>query len=147
MNLKTEQLLKVIEQASGIPDILQKKDELNEIIEKFSAVEEYLKRFGTLEELTEHLQSMEDKMYVCKEYLTTNEAAKYLSICKFTLLEAVRRREIPHYAPPSKTYYFAKADLDAWVNSYRVPTQKEMDETLEKQFKHFKQANKRSRKE
>jgi excisionase family DNA binding protein len=90
---------------------------------------------------------MEDMLYVCKEFLTTNEAVKYLSICKFTLLEAVRRREIPYYTPPSKTYYFAKADLDAWVNSYRVPTQKEMDETLEKQFKHFKPSNKRYRKE
>lgn len=147
MNLKTEQLLKVIEQASGIPEILNKKEELDEIIAKFTAVEEYLKRFGSLEELTEHFKSMEDMLYVCKEFLTTNEAVKYLSICKFTLLEAVRRREIPYYTPPSKTYYFAKADLDAWVNGYRVPTQKEMDETLEKQFKHFKPSNKRYRKE
>lgn len=42
MNLKTEQLLKVIEQASGIPEILNKKEELDEIIAKFTAVEEYL---------------------------------------------------------------------------------------------------------
>ena len=94
MNLKTEQLLKVIEQASGIPEILNKKEELDDIIAKFTAVEEYLKRFGSLEELTEHFKRMEDMLYVCKEFLTTNEAVKYLSICKFTLLEAVRRREI-----------------------------------------------------
>ena len=39
MNLKTEQLLKVIEQASGIPEILNKKEELDDIIAKFKAVE------------------------------------------------------------------------------------------------------------
>lgn len=53
---------------------------------------------------------------------------QYLSMSKFTLLEAAKRRELPYYTPPSKSYYFLREELDEWVNSFRVPSQKEIDE-------------------
>ena len=118
MELKTKEILRLIERASGIPDILQRKDELEDIVNKFAVVEMYVERFSSLEELTEALKEIEDKLYVCKTFLTTNEAMKYLSIGKFTLLEAAKRGELPHYSPPSKCFYFAKDDLDKWMEGY-----------------------------
>ena len=134
MNFKTEEILNLIERSSGIPDLLSRKEELEAIIRKFENVEEYLKRFNSLEELTDHFKMMEDKIYVCKTYLTTNEAVKYLSMSKFTILEAVKRHELPYYTPPSKCFYFAKEDLDNWVRSFRVPSRKEMEENMMKEL-------------
>lgn len=128
MEFSSKEILKLIEQASGLPDILGKRGELTSLIFQFHEVEEYLKRFESLEELTRHLKEVEDRMYVCKSYLTTNEAMQYLSMSKFTLLEAVKRRELPYYTPPSKSYYFLREELDDWVSSFRVPSQKEIDE-------------------
>lgn len=128
MKKTPEDIIKLIEKASGIQDLLSREGEINTLLQKFSIVEEYLKRFNSLEELTEHLTAIEDKLFVCKTYLSTQEAVKYLSICRNTLLEATRRREIPYYTPPSKSFYFSKEDLDNWIKGFRVSTLKEAEE-------------------
>jgi excisionase family DNA binding protein len=128
MEYSSKEILKLIERASGIPDILAKRETIEELLEKFTAVEEYLRRFQTLEELTLHLKEVEDKIYLCKEYLTTEEACKYLSLSKYTLREVVKRREIPFYTPPGKGYYFLRTELDEWVLGFRVPSASEAEE-------------------
>lgn len=126
MEMSSEEIVKLIERVSGIPEILEKKEELSSLINKFEKVESYLSRFGSLEELTGHLQEIENKIFLCKTYLTTNEAAAYVSMSKFTLLEAAKRGEIPYYTPPSKSFYFTKEELDKWLHSFRVPSRDDM---------------------
>ncbi len=133
MELNSEQIVKLIEQVSGIPELLKKEGELAEILEKFKKVEGYLSRFKNLEELTSHLMEIEDKIYLCKTYLTTNEAAAYVSMSKFTLLEAAKRGDITFFTPPSKFYYFTKEDLDNWLSGFRIPCNKELKEQIEKE--------------
>ena len=125
--------MKLIERVSDVPEILKKDGDLNEIIRKFRKVEEYLARFNNLEELTRHLREVEDKIYLCKTYLTTNEAAEYVAMSKFTLLEAAKRGDITFYTPPSKFYYFTKEDLDNWLSSFKIPSRKEMALQMEKE--------------
>lgn len=128
MEFSSKEILKLIEQASGLPDILSKRNELTSLIFQFHEVEEYLERFKSLEELTMKFKELEEKLYVCKSYLSTNEAAQYLSMSKFTLLEAAKRHELPYYTPPSKSFLFLRDELDEWVNSFRIPSLKEIDE-------------------
>lgn len=128
MEYSSKEILKLIERASGIPDILAKRESIEELLEKFSAIEEYLGRFKSLEELTLHLKEMEDKIYLCKGYMTTEEACKYLSLSKYTLREVVKRREIPYYTPPGKGYYFLREELDEWVMGFRVPSSREAEQ-------------------
>ena len=112
MKLDSAELLKLAERLENVRDILEKQGNVDELLDKFATVEAYLARFSSLEELTAHLKQMEDKIYAAKTYLTTNEAIKYLSMSKWSLLEAAKRRELPYYIPPGKSYYFAKEDLD-----------------------------------
>jgi len=128
MEYSSKEILKLIERASGIPDILAKRGSIEELLDKFSAIEEYLGRFKSLEELTLHLKEMEDKIYLCKDYMTTEEACKYLSLSKYTLREVVKRKEIPYYTPPGKGYYFLRSELDEWVMGFRVASSKETEE-------------------
>lgn len=134
MDFETKELVKLIEQVSGLKDLMKKKEEFEMITSRAEAVKESLKRFGSMDELTSKLQQIEEQIYVCKHFLNTNEAAKYLSINKRTLLSAAQRKEITYYNPPSKYYYFERNDLDAWVASFRITSHKESDINLEKKL-------------
>jgi excisionase family DNA binding protein len=120
MEFSAKEILCLIERASVIPDILRQKEEIEDLLVKFEDLEAYLKRFHSLDELLSHMRDLEDKVYMLKTYLTTEEAGKYLAISKYTLREAVKHRELPFYTPPGKGYYFQKDDLDAWMESFRV---------------------------
>lgn len=120
MEFSAKEILCLIERASVIPDILRQKEEIEDLLVKFEDLEAYLKRFHSLDELLSHMRDLEDKVYMLKTYLTTEEAGKYLAISKYTLREAVKQRALPFYNPPGKGYYFLKDDLDAWMESYRI---------------------------
>lgn len=127
MDLETKDLMKLLEQVGNLKDIMEKKDELGMMLSRFESAEENLKRFGSMDELISRLKQIEDQIYVCKHFMNTDEAARYLSINKRTLLNAAQRNDIPYYNPPSKFYYFERDDLDAWVASFRIPSRKEVD--------------------
>ncbi|NRR04565.1 helix-turn-helix domain-containing protein [Brevibacillus sp. RS1.1] len=48
------------------------------------------------------------------ERLTVKEAAVYIRISEYTLREAVRKKQIPHYRIGSRIL-FRKAALDEWI--------------------------------
>ena len=121
MELSAKEILKLVEQASAIKDVIERKTEFSDMISRYEAVEERLQRFGDMDDLIAHFNEMEERIYLCKHYMNTDEAAKYLSINKRTLLNAAQRNELPYYTPPSKYYYFEKEDLDKWVSGFRVP--------------------------
>ena len=120
MEFSAKEILCLIERASVIPDILRRKEEIEDLLVKFEDLEAYLKRFRSLDEMLSYMRELEDKVYMLKTYLTTEEAGKYLAISKYTLREAVKQRALPFYTPPGKGYYFLKDDLDAWMESYRI---------------------------
>ena len=120
MEFNVKEILRLIERASVIPDILRQKEEVENLIVKFEDIEMYLERFHSLDELISHMRELEDSIYLFKTYFTTEEAAKYLSISKYTLREAVKSKALTYYTPPGKGYYFLKSDIDAWMESFRV---------------------------
>mgnify|MGYP003313625413 FL=1 len=127
MDLETKDLMKLIEQVGNLKDIMEKKDELSMMLSRFETAEGNLRRFGSMDELISRLKQIEEQIFVCKHFMNTDEAAKYLCINKRTLLNAAQRNDIPYYNPPSKFYYFERDDLDAWVASFRIPSRKEVD--------------------
>ena len=133
MEFTSQQIINLIERASGLSGIISKRESIEELLKKFSAVEEYMSRFHSLEELTLHLKEMEDMIYMCKEYMNMEEACKYLSMSKYTLREVVKKREIPYYTPPGRGYYFMKRELDEWVSGFRVASLKEVQDEMNQQ--------------
>lgn len=148
MEFNVKEILRLIERASVIPDILRQKEEVENLIVKFEDIEMYLERFHSLDELISHMRELEDSIYLFKTYFTTEEAAKYLSISKYTLREAVKSKALTYYTPPGKGYYFLKSDIDAWMESFRVESnpgcdkadeeEEEEDVDIRAQFEAFK---------
>ena len=128
MEFNVKEILRLIERASVIPDILRQKEEVENLIVKFEDIEMYLERFHSLDELISHMRELEDSIY-----FTTEEAAKYLSISKYTLREAVKSKALTYYTPPGKGYYFLKSDIDAWMESFRVESNPGCDKADEEE--------------
>ena len=80
MEFSSNEILKLIERASGIPDFLSKKTDIELLLGKFQSVEEYLARFGSLDELVTFFKRFEEKMFMLKTFLTTEEASKFVGV-------------------------------------------------------------------
>ena len=53
------------------------------------------------------------------KYLTLEEAAELLRICKSTLYKKTSLREIPFYKPGGKLILFLRADLERFLETNR----------------------------
>ena len=128
MEFSKTDILRLIERASAIPELLSRREEIETLVARFKEVESYLERFGSLEELITHLRWLEDQLYMCRKYMSTDDAARYLSLSKFTLREVIKKRELSYYTPPGKGYFLLKEDLDAWMDTFRVEKLSAIDE-------------------
>ena len=59
--------------------------------------------------------------------LTTTEAAHYLGVKPSYLYKMMMRRAIPYYKPGGKLCFFSRDDLDAWLTSIRIKSQREIE--------------------
>ncbi|WP_337880901.1 helix-turn-helix domain-containing protein [Rheinheimera sp.] len=62
---------------------------------------------------------------VHKSVLTMDECADYTGLSKHYLYKLTHNRLIPHFKPNGKKVYFQREELDAWLSSNRVCTQRE----------------------
>ena len=80
MEFSKTDILRLIERASAIPELLSRREEIETLVARFKEVEAYLERFQSLEELITHLKWLEDQLYMCKTYMSTDAltADKYV---------------------------------------------------------------------
>jgi excisionase family DNA binding protein len=65
------------------------------------------------------------------EFLTLEEAAKFLSISNSALYKKTSNKEIPYYVPGGKKIYFKKADLENWIFKSKVESIEEIETSTE----------------
>lgn len=71
-----------------------------------------------------------------KEVLTSAEAAKYLGVSKSCLYKWTMSRQIPHYKSPSgKLCFFNRKEIEAWMQSFKVATNDELEQQALKRNK------------
>ena len=67
-------------------------------------------------------------LITAKAVLTSDEAARYLGITKSYLYKLTMRREIPHYKPQGKICYFNRREIETWLQTNRVATDREISD-------------------
>ena len=134
------ELLERLEEAKRI---LDNPDRIDDMILKLSRLEKFLSKFGTIKELAEHLHFIEHKMYMVKEFLTTDEAADFLRISKSLLYKLTRTREIPIYKPNGKNIYIHRDDLNRWIRQNKVLSEEELEEAAITRLNNLRSKNKR----
>lgn len=71
-----------------------------------------------------------------KEILTSEEAAKYLGVSLSCLYKWTMSRQIPHYKSPSgKLCFFNRKEIEAWMQSFKVATNDELEQQALKRNK------------
>ena len=63
-----------------------------------------------------------------KDVLTSDEAAVYLGVSKSFLYKLTMRKEIPHYKPNGKLYFFERLELNRWAEQGRCATATELQD-------------------
>lgn len=90
-----------------------------------------LYRFGDrLDEILSRLDSLESNQnFATKQYLTKQEAARYLGKTNNFVDNLVRSREVSYYQPTENGYsvYISKAELDRWITKIRYRSKKEIN--------------------
>lgn len=120
MEVSKNDILKIIEEASGLRDILSKTNEIQHMIEQLKSLKDVTEHFKSIDELTSQVKDVEKKLFILKNFLTSEEAANYLSVTRHAIREAVKRGDLNYYHAPCKGYHFTKEDLNAWLSKYRV---------------------------
>ena len=120
-------LLKRVEAAQSF---IEKKGDIEELLKKFHSIESLLSKFGTLDELVSHLDWIKSKVYLCKEFLTPDEAANYLGVTKRTIYKISSTKEINVYKPSAKCIYFNIEDLNDWIRKVKVMSQEELERSI-----------------
>lgn len=67
-------------------------------------------------------------VFISKEVLTSDEAAKYMGVSKSYLYKLTMRKQIPHYKPMGKMCYFDRLELQKWLKNNRVTTESEINQ-------------------
>ena len=80
-----------------------------------------------LEKIEARLTNLENLLIGTKEVLTFDEAAIFTGLSKSYLYKLTSTRQIPHYKPTGKMVYFNRIELEAWLQTNRVSTTKELD--------------------
>lgn len=86
--------------------------------------------------MAEELQKVADlvaanTIFCTKEVLTSDEAAKYMGVSKSYLYKLTMKQQIPHFKPMGKMCYFNRLELEQWLQSNRVATTTEIEQTAQ----------------
>ena len=122
------QILDLLDRLESAKRVLDRTGDIEETIDKLNTLDLYMRRFGSLKELTTHLQFIEKKMYLLKEYLSVNEAADYLNLSSSLIYKLTSKHEIPVYKPNGKVVFIRRDDLNHWINKNKVMSNDEIEE-------------------
>ena len=86
------------------------------------------KRLELLEMKIGELNKIEERLYVVKEMLTTEEASKYLGISQSQIYKLTMNMQIPHFKPKGKTIYFNRQELLRWMRKNHVVPAKQKND-------------------
>ena len=81
----------------------------------------------TLETLADRIQILTDAILANKQTLNLKEASAFTGLAESYLYKLTSAQEIPHYTPRGKKIYFDRTELELWLKTGRVKTNKAIE--------------------
>ena len=119
--------LETLNRVEAVHAILERMENLDCVLEKITVIQEFIERFGTLEALIKRFEELEGQLYILKEVLNVEEAAKYLNISTGHLYRLTSTHEIPFSKPNGKHIFFERKALDDWKRRNPVLSNREIE--------------------
>lgn len=85
---------------------------VEEAVGRIRLLSDFIEKHGDFADLVKDVAEIKQKIYVCRDMLTVDEAADYLGVTVGKLYKMTSRREITFYKPRGKLLYFERKDLD-----------------------------------
>lgn len=85
---------------------------VEEAVSRIKSIAYFMDKYGDIAELFQRLKEIEEKLYLCWDMLTVDEAALYLGVSKSQIYNMTSNREITLYKPKGKIIYFDRKNLD-----------------------------------
>lgn len=105
---------------------LIEKENMAELLVMFEDVQLFLDKFKDIHELASHLRQIQSNIYLMKEFLPIEEAARYLGFSKSQLYKMTSGKEIAHYKPSGKSIFLSVNDINEWVRQNRIMPNSEL---------------------
>lgn len=118
--------LETLKRVEAIHAILERMEDLDCVLDKITVIEEFIERFGTLEALVKRFEEVEEQLYILKEVLNLEEAAKYLNVSTGHMYRLTSTHEITYSKPNGKHIYFERKALDDWKRRNPVLSNREV---------------------
>lgn len=98
--------------------------------EQIFKVKDFLTRFDSLDSLVEQLKVIESIAYTIKEYLTIDEAARFLGISKSQVYKMTSSKAVTVYKPTGKGIYIQRDELINWIKRNPILSNEEIDKKV-----------------
>lgn len=127
MNRKESEMY--FERMEALKEFME-SNSLEQFQEQIFKVKDFLTRFDSLESLVEHLRVIESMAYTIKEYLTIDEAARFLGISKSQVYKMTSTKAITVYKPTGKSIYIQRNELLKWITRNPILSNEEIDKKV-----------------
>ncbi len=98
--------------------------------EQIFRVKDFLTRFDSLDSLIKELRIIENMAYTIKEYLTIDEAARFLGVSKSQVYKMTSTKVITVYKPTGKGIYIQRDELLNWIKRNPILSNEEIDKKV-----------------
>lgn len=119
---KKKNAAQMLNEAKGMIE----KEQMAEFLVMFEEIQLFLGKFKDIHELATHLRRIQSDIYLLKEFLPIEEAAKYLGFSKSQLYKMTSCKEIAYYKPSGKSIFLSINDINEWVRQNRIMPDSEL---------------------
>lgn len=105
---------------------LAEDEGMNRILHQYEEILLFFDKFRSIYTLSKHLRRVEADIYLSKEFLSVEEAAKYLGFSQSQIYRLTSDKQIAYYKPGGKAIFFRIEDLNDWVRQNRIMPTTEM---------------------
>ncbi len=126
-------------------DFLKSKNEITELLDKVTLIDQQLKRFESLGELIKHMKFLEKYIFVGKEMLTPEEAARYMGISLSHLYKLTSANLLTKYKPSGKLMFLSKEEINHWMKQNEILSDEDLDNLCNKKVENYNRNRKSSK--
>jgi excisionase family DNA binding protein len=85
-------------------------------VERIEIIGEYLDKYRNLADVLKHLKAVEDRLFMEKEMLSVQEAARYMDVSRDFIYRLTAAHEVSFYKPTSKLVFIPRKELDEYMH-------------------------------
>lgn len=132
----TQNISSAIKTVQDIKDILESED-VKQLIKEMKELKKFLGRFKDINHLTDTLKQLEEMVYICKEFMTIEETAKYMGVSTSKIYKMTSGGDFTPHRITNKMVYLLRDEVNDRIRESRVPSDEEIAAKAEQEAQKY----------